>query len=51
MKIKTFITNDFTKQVQKFINWKKFLKVLAIWEKMCYNKTNKQRKGRDTNGK
>lgn len=30
---------------------KKYLKTLAIWEKMCYNKNNKYREGGDNNGK
>ena len=38
-------------KLEEFTKWKKYLKILAIWEKMCYNKANKQRKGGDTNGK
>ena len=38
-------------KLEEFTKWGKYLKVFAIWEKMCYNKANKWRKGGDTNGK
>ena len=37
--------------LKKSTKWKNYLKVLAIWENIWYNKANKYRKEGDTNGK